>query len=270
MSISGKSINITKSTNADEYSKHHNLQLSVGKKLFSSLNIIRGDSIRVLDMGCGTGELTAFIADTLSDNSEVVGVDPDLNRINKAIVVRDSRKNLIFIHGDSSSQFPRYNEPYYDIHFSNLVIQWLNPQEKELFFQRAFKILKPGGRIATLSLEKASEIILAFQSLRVDDEVKHNKPPALWWMSRSDVSTMLTKTGFEVISNEYEPSSRIFESMDQCLGWMSGTFYANRNRLSSSKLEEFVKRFTNEDGTVTWCNPTIYRIIAMKPLEKSC
>ena len=267
MSNSGKSFN--NNTNADEYSKHHDVQLSVGKKLFSSLNIIRGDSMKVLDMGCGTGELTAFIAETLGENSEVVGVDPDLERINKAIGKQDTRKNLTFTHGDSSSQFPHYNEPYYDIHFSNLVIQWLNPQEKELFFQTAFKILKPGGRIATLSFEKESAMVLAFQSLCVDDEVKHNKSPAMQLVNKSDVSFMLTKTGFEVISNEYQPSSRMFESMDQCLGWMTGTFYGHQNRLSSSKLEEFVKRFTNEDGRVTLCNPTIYRIIAMKPLENN-
>jgi hypothetical protein len=150
------------------------------------------------------------------------------------------------------------------------VIQWLNSKEKELFLLTAFRVLKPGGRIAIVSFEKASEMLSAFHSLRVENETERNKPPTMRLVSKSDIESLLTKTGFEIVSSEYQPTSYTFESMDQCLGWMYGTFYVDESELSSSKRAEFVKKFTNEDGTVTLFNPTIYRIIAMKPLEKNC
>ena len=35
----------------------------------------------MLDMGCGTGEITSFIADQVGEEGEVIGVDPDQERI---------------------------------------------------------------------------------------------------------------------------------------------------------------------------------------------
>ena len=43
------------------------------------LNIKPG--YKVLDMGCGTGELTRFLAELVGEDGEVVEVDPDEERI---------------------------------------------------------------------------------------------------------------------------------------------------------------------------------------------
>ena len=136
--------------NAGMYSEINDFQVQYGKCLAQTAGVKLGD--KILDMGCGTGELTAFLAMKSGEDSEVVGVDPDLERINVAIQKHSSDHfNITFKHGDSSSQFPHYDEQYYDILFSNFVYQWLNTQEKIQFIHAAFKNLKPGGKIAIQS-----------------------------------------------------------------------------------------------------------------------
>ena len=152
---------------AMKYSQLNDHQIKVGKDFISNLSLKHGDRLHVLDMGCGTGELTAVIAETLGDNSEIIGVDPILERISVARN-KHSRDNLSFIHGDSSSEFPGYNEACYDLHFSNFVIQWLDPREKEIFLRTAFKILKPGGTLAILSVEGSEILAAALELLRND------------------------------------------------------------------------------------------------------
>jgi ubiquinone/menaquinone biosynthesis C-methylase UbiE len=66
---------------------------------------------KVLDMGCGTGEVTAFLAEMVGKQTEVVGVDPDIDRIKFAVQQHSgNHKNITFVHGDSSTTFLHFNE----------------------------------------------------------------------------------------------------------------------------------------------------------------
>jgi ubiquinone/menaquinone biosynthesis C-methylase UbiE len=250
---------------AEKYSQLNEYQMIIGKDFFSSLNKEHGGCLRVLDMGCGTGELTAFIADTVGDNSDVVGVDPISDRINIALN-KNYRENLTFIHGDSSSQFPHYNEAYYDLHFSNFVIQWLNPREKEMFISTAFRILKAGGRLAVHSLEEQSEILATALDLLLNDGITKSKlPVAEYFVNRAEFEKMLKRAGFDIISSENKPASYKFENLDHFLNWIRATYYISESKLCGRKMEEFLQRFASQDGTVTISEPTVYQIIAVKP-----
>lgn len=56
------------------YSRSSDLLLHYGKKLAINAGIKQGD--KVLDMGCGTGELTSFLGKVVGIKGQVVGVDP--------------------------------------------------------------------------------------------------------------------------------------------------------------------------------------------------
>ena len=60
----------------DEVSKP---QYETGCELIDKLNISRG--AKVLDMGCGTGRISKYIADIVGPDGQVVAVDPDEDRI---------------------------------------------------------------------------------------------------------------------------------------------------------------------------------------------
>ena len=90
---------------AEKYSQVNEPQIEFGKKLIGLLDLKHGDN--VLDMGCGTGEITSFIADQVGEQGQVLGVDPDEERIKVAVQkYSGARRNIKFIAGDSSSHFP--------------------------------------------------------------------------------------------------------------------------------------------------------------------
>ena len=81
-----------------------------------------GDTI--LDLGCGTGELSAYLAELAGPKVKVVAVDPDKERLLLAQQSFGEVKNLSFVEG-SASNFPGINS--YSIIFSNLIRHSLDP-----------------------------------------------------------------------------------------------------------------------------------------------
>ena len=102
-----------------------------------------GDAI--LDLGCGTGELSAYLAGLVGPEGKVVGVDPDKERIQLARQSHSEIKNLSFVEG-SASNFPGMGSEIYDIIFGNVVLHWI--REKEQAFKNMFGSLNEGSKIA--------------------------------------------------------------------------------------------------------------------------
>ena len=56
----------------------------------------------ILDLGCGTGELSAYLAELVGPEGKVNGVDPDKKRILLARKSHKQVKNLSFVEGSAS------------------------------------------------------------------------------------------------------------------------------------------------------------------------
>jgi trans-aconitate methyltransferase len=105
-----------------------------GAGVFDLLKPARGE--RILDLGCGTGHLTAQIAET---GASVVGIDHSSDMIDAAKLSYPS----IEFHCMDATGF-RFAEPF-DAIFSNAVLHWVRPPERGV--QRIRDSLKPGGRL---------------------------------------------------------------------------------------------------------------------------
>ncbi|XP_028396808.1 uncharacterized protein LOC114520684 [Dendronephthya gigantea] len=258
--------------NAEIYSKINDFQLEFGENLATTTGIKPGD--KVLDMGCGTGELTSFLAERVGKEGQVVGVDPDVERISVAIQKHSgTHENLIFKNGDCSSQFPHYNEQYYDIYFSNFVFQWLSAEEKKTFAQSAFKCLKPGGKIAIQSADCDSRVIEQAKNLITPDKLfsqtmndKTKKDPIQHFVKKSVTETLLQNSGFRIVSSDYNKRSYIFSSANEFLANVLASDYYiyDETKISASKMNEFRNKFANDDGTVSYFHPSIYEIVGVK------
>ena len=131
---------------AEAYDELNQPQIDAGSKFIRELNLHEGNT--VIDVGCGTGDLTKHIADIVGSDGEVVGIDPDEARIKIAKKKFSEVGNLQFLVGSSATGFPHDAEPYYDVHISTAVFHWLRNDEKKLYLQKAYHCLKPDGKLA--------------------------------------------------------------------------------------------------------------------------
>lgn len=250
--------------NALNYSEINDIQLQYGRRLVLLADIKVGDT--VLDMGCGTGELTSFLAGTVGKESQVVGVDPDMERIKVAIHKHSVgiHENIIFEHGDSSSQFPHFDEQYYDIHFSNFVFQWLNPKEKDIFVQTAIRCLKPGGKIAIQCQEEDAHIVK--EAAKLFHGISKAKVP-VYYVTKSVTETLLQQAGFDIISSEYCEHSYTFSSAQSFFSCFCVSDYYDESLISAVEKAKLFNKIANSNGTVTFFAPSLYQVIASKPVN---
>jgi SAM-dependent methyltransferase len=90
---------------------------------------------RILDLGCGTGQLTAEIAKKCA---HAVGLDNSANMIGQA---RQNYPGLAFVLGDAANF--HFEEPF-DAVFSNAVLHWVKNADAAV--DSIARALRPGGR----------------------------------------------------------------------------------------------------------------------------
>lgn len=116
------------------YQSNHNFVWQYGESLLGLLKPQPGE--RILDLGCGTGQLTAKIAGM---GAEVLGMDAD------AFMIATARANfpaLQFTVADARTF--QVDRPYSGI-FSNAALHWIKPPE--LAIASMYRALSPGGRL---------------------------------------------------------------------------------------------------------------------------
>ncbi len=113
-----------------------------GLELMKLLCIKKGS--KVLDFGCGTGNLTRLLADLVGPEGMVVGVDPDPKRI-KIAREKHSASNTTYIEGSIES-IPGDD---YDIVYSNYVL--MRCEDKEAVFKKMAQVLKKGGKFGYIT-----------------------------------------------------------------------------------------------------------------------
>ena len=129
---------------AAKYHRISDPQLAWGRAVAARLNAVPGE--RILDLGCGTGRLTAEIARL--PGISVVGLDRSATMLEQAGVTPGSDG------GQTPSARPRYVRadgavlPFvsaFDAVFSAAVFHWI-PDHDQLF-RSVYEALKPGGRL---------------------------------------------------------------------------------------------------------------------------
>ena len=118
---------------AGRYDSAHSFVWEWGRGVAELLAPVPGECI--LDLGCGTGHLTAHIA---KSGAEVVGIDSSEDMVR---VASQNYPNILFEVADARSL------PYdaeFDAVFSNAVLHWVRPPEAVI--ESVWRALRPGGR----------------------------------------------------------------------------------------------------------------------------
>src|SRR5437764_14475067 len=98
------------------------------------------EGLRVIDLGCGTGELTRRLADALP-GSDVLGIDNSPQMLERAR--EHERPGLRFEPGAIEEL---RGEAEWDLVFTHAVLQWVD--DRPTLIPRLLALVKPGGPLA--------------------------------------------------------------------------------------------------------------------------
>lgn len=171
--------------NADLYKEKHAFVFAYGNSLIDWLQPQAGESI--LDLGCGTGELTAQLAEK---GAAVTGLDASAAMINSA---RAHFPDLTFEVGDATTfSLPQQ----FDAIFSNATLHWV--REKEKAIARMYAQLKKGGRLVIEMGGKGNvqQILDALE--KAMEQRGYTYEPFWYFPSPAAYTTLLENAGFKI------------------------------------------------------------------------
>jgi len=197
--------------------------------------------LRVIDLGCGTGELTRRLADLLPE-SDVVGVDLSAAMLERAAALE--RPGLRFEQGrieDASGEW--------DLVFSHAALQWVDDHRSLL--PRLLSLVRPGGQVAVQmpsNFDHPTHVFL--------DDIAEEEPfrdalagMAQWSRRRpvlriDDYAGLLFAHGASEITVFEKVYPHVLEDADALIEWMSGTALVPYfERLPAELREPFVERY---------------------------
>lgn len=174
---------------SDEYGKKFSYVGEYGKALVSLLGVEKG--ARVLDLGCGRGELTAYLR-SLGYVAE--GADASLSQLSEA-------KRLFgddgFYLADVTESLPKNR---YDAVFSNAVLHWIDRDMQETALKNVRSALKKGGEFVAETGGKgnADAIYSALKEEVVSRGAEYRH--CFFFPDEKEYGDLLEKCGFEVKS----------------------------------------------------------------------
>jgi trans-aconitate 2-methyltransferase len=167
------------------YEDRHSFVWKAGADLLELLNPKAGE--RILDVGCGTGHLTALIA---GRGAEVVGLDASVSMVAQA---RQNFPKLKFQLADARNF--RVETPF-DAVFSNAALHWVREPEKAI--ESMALALKPRGRLVIEMGGQGNITKIMAASEGVLREAGY-KARHLWYFpSIGEYASLLEKHGFVI------------------------------------------------------------------------
>lgn len=169
------------------YDDKHSFVWKLAAGVLELLNAQSGE--RILDLGCGTGHLTAKLAET---GAQVVGVDRSPEMIRQA---KEKYPSLQFEVMDAREIRLDGN---FDAVFSNATLHWV--KEPERVIVGINNVLRPGGRFVAEFGGKGNtgELIKAIQRSWLKLGIAGSAPNPWYYPSIPEYTSLLEKHNFEV------------------------------------------------------------------------
>jgi trans-aconitate 2-methyltransferase len=211
------------------------------------------DGLRVVDLGCGTGELTRKLADELP-GSEVVGIDSSPEMLERAR--EQAHEGLRFEPGTIENV-----EGEWDLIFSHAAIHWVDDQRA--LVARLLSRLKPGGQLAvqlpsnhnhathTLIREIAAE-----EPFRTALGGWNRESPVL---SINEYAELLHQHGGQEITVYEKVYPSLLDNADALAQWTAGsTLVPYFERLPDKLQEAFMERYRESLVSLYPSSPVFY------------
>jgi trans-aconitate 2-methyltransferase len=219
-------------------------------------------NLKVVDLGCGSGELTRKLAEALP-TSHVTGLDSSPNMLDAARAASftspspstSPRSSLVFQQGDQAALTGDW-----DLIFSNAALQW--SEDHEELIPRLFGRLKPGGQIAAQVPSNHNHI--SHQVYRETAEQDQFKSILKGFQRYAPVLTIdhyariLFDCGAEQIDVFEKIYPHILENSDAVVEWISGTALVPYFERLGEHKQEFVEAIRGKMRTALPDTPVFY------------
>ena len=239
--------------NVELYQKHSYVW-QYGSKLLEILDPQPGEHI--LDLGCGTGELTAEIAST---RARVTGLDAAESAIAQC---RQKYPHIEFVVANGAD-FSL--EPNFDAVFSNAALHWIHPPTAAI--NCIYWALKPGGRLVAEFGGKGN----VNRIIEAIGNVLPNSNQNRWYFpSIGEYSTLLEQQGFTVNFATLFSRPTKLAGEDGLANWLEMFAYEDFQKSSVNKavaietIESQLRPSLYRDGH-WWADYYRIQIVATKP-----
>jgi trans-aconitate methyltransferase len=144
---------------------------------------------RILDLGCGTGTLTAEIA---ASEAQVVGVDRSVE------MIAEARKKFPELHFEICDARSLNFLAEFDAVFSNAALHWI--PEATRVVEGVWRALKPGGRFVAEFGGKGNvhQVVAALETALNQLGISSDGANPWYYPSIAEYATLLESNGLEV------------------------------------------------------------------------
>lgn len=213
---------------ARKYEVVSDKQFEHGKLLIADLAVQKGE--KVLDVGSGTGRLTAYVSDIVGDTGVVIGVDPLPFRIEIAQQKSKYKQNLNFAVA-GAEDLSQFADEQFDVVYLNSVFHWL--ADKPLALKEIYRVLKPNGRLAITAAaqEQPHTLQLLIDDLFTQEPFKHFADNASsspqFKLSISQTRDLLNAANFQVVSSEIKTFVDHFNESHDVIDFSTSSSFGN-------------------------------------------
>ncbi len=154
----------------------------------------------VLDVGCGTGTLLLAAAERVGPSGVLHGIDPSGEMVAHAKREAEARQVPIDVVKGSADSLP-YSEASIDTVFCTLVLHHLPKPMQAVAIREMRRVLRPGGRVAIVDLQRPKSIARAFTAAMSLITLLHSLGSGTSRFDVLEFEPLLTELGFEDITH---------------------------------------------------------------------
>lgn len=204
------------------YHNYSNIQTVHFEMLISRIAIQKGWN--VLDLGCGTGNLSVKIAEMVGPNGKVIGVDPMKERIDFANKKYGAGFENLEFHQAYGKEISKFGDNF-DMVIASQVVHWMSKEEKLLTFKAIYKCLKSGGYFLFTTPSENPRFNLSGFLLMLPVEMSKKLQDNYFPETSAEYERMLNESGFLENSIENKETVIPFSYLEDSLIWFASTFH---------------------------------------------
>jgi trans-aconitate 2-methyltransferase len=191
--------------------------------------------MRIVDLGCGTGELTRALHERLQA-TETIGVDNSESMLAKAQTVPG-------VHFQNAP-IESFDQKGFDLVFSNAALHWVG--DHEALFRRLTGLLSPAGQLAVqmpANDDHPSHVTAAEVARELGMEPK---PVPL--LSPERYAALLRELGYRRQHVRLQIYGHVLPSSEDVVEWVKGTLLTFYQRRDQRFIERYRERLLQRIG----------------------